>query len=250
MTKPLIGIGADVTSGLEGAEREHAFSFLTYANAVRRAGAIPLLIPPQPENIDELVSGLDGVLLAGGADCDPSIYGEACHPKTSMMDGRRQSNDLALAAATRLQRVPTLGICLGLQMMTVAAGGKLVQDIDSEFTTDIRHASLPGDRARHDVSIASGTRLASIVPYVSLNVNSSHHQSVRTPGDGMTVSATASDGVIEAVEDAAHPFYVGVQWHPEDMEGEGSASSLFSAFVLAARGRAESRRRDETDTSE
>ncbi|HXI12058.1 MAG TPA: gamma-glutamyl-gamma-aminobutyrate hydrolase family protein [Thermoanaerobaculia bacterium] len=241
MTKPLIGIGADVTSGLNTADRERAFSYLTYANAVRQAGAIPLLIPPQPENIDELIGVLDGVLLAGGADCDPSVYGEEAHPTISVMDRRRQSNELALAKATRLGGVPTLGICLGLQMMTVAAGGTLVQDIESEIKTDIQHASAPTDRVRHDIAITSGSRLASIISDASLSVNSSHHQSVRTAGSGLTVSAVAPDGVVEAVEDPDHPFYVGVQWHPEDMQEEGSALSLFTAFIKAASTRAQSR---------
>lgn len=233
MIKPIIGIGTDVQSP-EG-RRESAFTYLTYVEAVRRAGAIPVLIPPQPENAGELMRELDGFLLAGGFDCDPAAYGEQPHPTLEPMDARRQANDLALAEAARKHEVPMLGICLGLQVMNVAAGGTLIQDIDSQHDTEIRHASEPEDRARHDVIIEKGTHLASVLPAVELNVNSSHHQAVRKVGQGLRVTALAPDGIVEGLEDPKHPFYLGVQWHPEDMTGEGSASALFAAFIEAAR---------------
>ena len=234
MNKPIIGIGCDIHR-VEG-ERERAFVYLPYVEAVRRAGAIPLLIPPQPENAEELMNELDGFLLAGGEDCDPAAYGEERHPTvTETCDVRRQSNDLALAEAARRHQVPMLGICLGLQVMNVAAGGTLIQDIDSQHDTEIRHASEPADRARHDVIIEKGTHLASVLSEAELNVNSSHHQAVRKVGQGLRVTALAPDGVVEGVEDPKHPFYLGVQWHPEDMIEEGSASALFAALIEAAR---------------
>ena len=234
MNKPIIGIGSDVQSP-EG-KRERAFVYLNYVEAVRRAGAIPVLIPPQPENADELMAELDGFLLAGGEDCDPAAYGEERHPTvTETMDARRQANDLALAEAARKHNVPMLGICLGLQVMNVAAGGTLLQDIDSQHDTEIRHASEPEDRARHDVIVEKGTQLAGVLPALELNVNSSHHQSIRKVGQGLRVTALAPDGIVEGVEDPRHPFYLGVQWHPEDMTGEDSASALFAAFIEAAR---------------
>jgi putative glutamine amidotransferase len=240
LSKPLIGLGSDIlkTQG----KRDRAFVYLTYCEAIRRAGAIPFLIPPQPENAEEILERVDGLLLAGGFDCDPGVYGEAAHSTVEPMDVRRQENDLALAAAARKQGVPTLGICLGLQVMNVAAGGTLIQDIDSSYDTEIRHASLPEDRKRHDVIVEQGTQLASIVPAAEMNVNSSHHQAVRTLGEGLRVNAHAPDGIIEGAEDPRHPFYVGVQWHPEDMAGEESASTLFAAFLRAARERARERR--------
>ena len=238
MTKPIIGIGSDVQH-VEG-KRDRAFGYLTYVESLRRAGAVPVLIPPQPENAAELVEGLDGILLAGGDDCDPELYGQERHPKVvDLMDARRQANDLSLAKVARERGIPTLGICLGLQMMNVAAGGTLVQDIESDVETEIQHASIPEDRARHDVIIEQGTKLASIVPAVELNVNSSHHQAVGAVAEGLRVTAHAPDGIVEGLEDPRHPFYVGVQWHPEDMAGEGSASTLFGAFVEAARKYAE-----------
>lgn len=239
--KPIIGIGSDILSP-EG-KRESAFAYLTYVEAVRNAGAIPLLIPPQPENAGELMGALDGLLLAGGFDCAPDIYGESAHPTVEPMDLRRQANDLALAGAARKEGVPTLGICLGLQVMNVAAGGTLIQDIDSELETDIRHASEPEDRGRHDVVLERGTKLAGYLSREELSVNSSHHQAVRNVGEGLRVTAHAPDGIVEGLEDPRHPFYLGVQWHPEDMAGEGSASALFAAFLEAARKRAAGRRR-------
>jgi putative glutamine amidotransferase len=237
LTKPIIGIGSDVQH-VEGA-RDRAFAYLTYVDALRRAGAVPVLIPPQPENAAELAQGLDGILLAGGDDCDPGLYGQERHPSVvELGDERRQSNDLTLAKVARERGIPTLGICLGLQMMNVAGGGTLVQDIDSDMETEIQHASIPEDRARHDVIIEQGTKLASIVP-AELNVNSSHHQAVGTVAEGLRVTAHAPDGIVEGLEDPRHPFYVGVQWHPEDMVGEGSAATLFGAFVEAARKYAE-----------
>jgi putative glutamine amidotransferase len=233
MTKPLIGIGSDVLH--EEGERDRAFAYTTYIEALRRAGAVPVLIPPQPENAADIIDGLDGILLAGGEDCDPAVFGEARHPTVHTMDQRRQSNDLTLARVARERGIPTLGICLGVQVMNVASGGTLIQDIASAVETDIDHASEPSDRHRHEVMIEQGTKTAEIIRHDELNVNSSHHQAIGRVADGLRVTAHAPDGIIEGLEDPAHPFYVGVQWHPEDMAGEESASVLFQAFVEAAR---------------
>jgi len=233
MTKPIIGIGSDVTH--KSGERDRAFAYMTYVESLRRAGAVPVLIPPQPENAADIVEGLDGILLAGGDDCDPEIFGEERHPSVEPMDPRRQSNDLTLARLARERGIPTFGICLGVQVMNVAAGGSLIQDIASSVETDIDHASEPSDRHRHEVILEHGTHTAEILHHHELNVNSSHHQAIGRVADGLRVTAHAPDGVIEGLEDPAHPFYVGVQWHPEDMPGENSASVLFQAFVEAAR---------------
>ena len=129
--------------------------------------------------------------------------------------------------------------------MNVAAGGTLIQHIES----DIDHASEPSDRHRHEVAIDGGTRLARIVGERELEVNSSHHQAIKEIGSGLRVTAHAPDGIVEGLEDPRHPFYVGVQWHPEDMSGEESASAIFGAFVEAARKHAEMKRRGATELS-
>ena len=247
MSKPIIGIGSDVY--VHEGERDRAFVYTNYTEALRRAGAIPVIVPPQPENAAEIVAGLDGLLLAGGYDCDPGLYGEDRHPTVETMDERRQQNDLSLAKAARERGIPTLGVCLGLQVMNVAAGGTLIQDIDSAIETEIVHASEPEDRARHDVIVEDGTHLASILGARELNVNSSHHQAIRNVAKGLRVTAHAPDGIVEGLEDPRHPFYLGVQWHPEDLTGEESASRLFAAFVEAARAYAGSKKRLSPDLS-
>jgi len=246
-TKPIIGIGSDVAH--KKGQRDRAFVYTTYTEALRRAGAVAVIIPPQPENAAAIVDSLDGILLAGGDDCDPTAYGETPHPTVEPMDPRRQSNELALARVARERGIPTLGICLGVQVMNVASGGTLIQDIASEVKTEIDHASEPSDRHRHEVLVEKGTRLGRILGKQELEVNSSHHQAIRNVGEGLRVTAHAPDGVIEGLEDPSHPFYVGVQWHPEDMSGEGSASALFGAFVEAARTYAQKKRKASTDLS-
>ncbi len=233
MKKPVIGIGSDVLT--EAGERDRATMYLTYVEAVRRSGALPVIIPPQGENAGELLRALDGLLLAGGGDCDPAEYGEAKHPSVDLMDSRRQSNDLELARAAREQGLPTLGICLGMQVLNIAARGTLIQDIATQHETGIQHVSLPTDRVRHSVRIDPASHLGRIVGTSEIDVNSSHHQAVRILGEGLVATARAADGIIEGLEDPAHPFYLGVQWHPEDMTEESSAASIFKAFIDAAR---------------
>lgn len=247
MTKPLIGIGSDIM--VREGERDRAFVYTTYTDAVRRAGAIPVIIPPQPENAADIVGELDGLLLAGGDDCDPAAYGEARHPSVEPMDPRRQSSDLTLARAARERGIPTLGICLGVQVMNVAAGGTLIQDIASSVDTEIDHASEPADRHRHDVLVEASTRLGGILGARELNVNSSHHQAIGRVAEGLRVTAHAPDGIVEGLEDPAQPFYLGVQWHPEDMAEEESASTLFGAFVDAARKYSEQKKKAATEMS-
>jgi putative glutamine amidotransferase len=245
--KPIIGIGSDLhhTPG----KRDRAFAYTSYVESLRQAGAVPVIIPPQPENAPVIVAGLDGILLAGGDDCDPNVYGEDRHETVEPMDPRRQDNDLTLARLARQRGIPTLGICLGMQMMNVAAGGSLIQDIPSAVESDIEHVSVPEDRARHDVFVDPATRLASILGNRELNVNSSHHQAIREVGAGLQVTAHAPDGIIEGLEDPKHPFYIGVQWHPEDMKGEGSAAAIFGAFIEAARDYSREKKQASTEMS-
>ncbi|MGK2859305.1 MAG: gamma-glutamyl-gamma-aminobutyrate hydrolase family protein [Thermoanaerobaculia bacterium] len=240
--RPLIGIGCDIEPSPRGEGRELMYAYGTYLDAIESADAIGLILPPFAEAIERILPSLDGVVLAGGDDLDPAAYGEEDVACGGLLDKRRQEHDLALARATRARGIPTLGICLGAQILNVAAGGSLVQDIPSAIPDALRHSGRTGTRRRHIVSVEPASRLASILGGASVEVNSGHHQSVKEPGDGLVVVARSSDGVVEAVEDPAHPFYVGVQWHPEEMLAEESASRLFAAFRDAANALCRSRK--------
>jgi putative glutamine amidotransferase len=240
--KPLIGIGCDIEPSPHGEGRELMYAYGTYLEAIEAAGAVPLILPPIEEALERTLPILDGVILAGGDDLDPGSYGEANVACRGLLDGRRQRHDLALARAARAARIPTLGICLGAQLINVAAGGPLVQDIGSSVDDALKHSGRTGRRGRHRVTIEPGSRLASVLRTTDVDVNSGHHQSVKSPGAGLSIVARSGDGVVEAIEDAELPFYVGVQWHPEEMLAEESAQRLFGAFVDAARSFRQQRR--------
>lgn len=242
MAKPLIGIGCDVAPVSSDEVRERGYVYATYLEAIARAGGTPILLPVQASDLSHVVAMLDGLVLAGGDDIDPAAYGEENRACGVLLDARRQRNDLELARLARTHELPLLGICLGAQLMNVATGGTLVQDIPSECSGALEHRGGAGKRRRHVIDVEHGSRLASVLRTTSVDVNSGHHQSVREPGEGLRVVARTADGVVEAVEDASHPFYFGVQWHPEDMAGEESAELLFAAFLEAARRRGASRR--------
>lgn len=232
MTRPLIGIAADILKQEGGPER--AFAYLTYLDSVQRAGGAPLILPPIASNAGEVLERIDGLLMVGGNDCDPAVFGEQPHPSIVLIDQRRQDHELKLARLSRAMRLPTLGICLGMQMMAIAAGGTLIQDIESQSPSPIRHTGPVGNRSRHEIATESGSRVEAIIGTSRCTVNSSHHQAIRSPGRGLLATAHADDGIIEAIEDPEHPFYVGVQWHPEDLSRERAADPLFRAFVTAA----------------
>jgi putative glutamine amidotransferase len=162
-------------------------------------------------------------------------------PPGELPAGGRLGVDLALARLARERSIPILGICLGSQILNVAAGGTLVQDIPSQVPGALEHRGNTGNRKRHVVEVARGSRLAAILGETSVNVNSGHHQAVRDVGHGLSVVAKSSDGIVEAIEDPLLPFHVGVQWHPEEMLEEVSADRLFAALVEAAGSRAERR---------
>jgi putative glutamine amidotransferase len=192
--------------------------------------------------LDEAMAGIDGVLLTGGEDIEPSLYNEDRHPATKDAEPGRDDLELAIARRAIDADLPIFAICRGLQVMNVAAGGTLVQDIPSEVGQLVSHDQRePRDLEAHTVRIKPGSRLAEalaseIDDHGETRVNSRHHQAVGTLAPGMDVTAVAPDGITEAIERADRRFCVAVQWHPENFHRSGRFSGLFEAFVKSARG--------------
>jgi putative glutamine amidotransferase len=219
-----------------------------YIRSSEGAGLIPLAVPPltDPAAAGEIIRAAGGLLLTGGEDVDPSLYGETLHPSVSGTNPLRDATELALLAAAREQRRPVLAICRGIQLLNVALGGTLVQDLPSQRPSAIRH-DQPNDRdARtHDVAIVPGTRLAAATGATEMAVNSYHHQAVNRLASGLRVTATAPDGVIEGVElEDPDWWLIAVQWHPEDLTTDARSwdRGIFKAFAEEiTRGRTVSR---------
>jgi putative glutamine amidotransferase len=214
---------------------------ISYVNAVIRAGAAPLLIPHLADAplLRSLYNVLDGLLLTGGEDIDPVHYGETRHEKCGAISPERDETELVLTRWAMQEDKPLLAICRGIQVLNVALGGSLYQDITAQVPGAERHAWYPGfprDRHSHTLDIPPQTRLAQISGTTSLPVNSLHHQAVKDLAPGLVVVARAQDGIVEAVEAPDHPFAVGVQWHPEELaNGDVRAQRLFDALAKASR---------------
>lgn len=185
----------------------------------------------------------DALVLGGGVDVDPARYGSALRLGANVeVDAERDELDFSLLAEALRAKRPVLGICRGLQVINVALGGTLVQDLDTERPSEVVHQNESDEKTRRDhrVRITPGTRLASIAGEGELAVNSRHHQAIARVAPGLAVTATAEDGVAEAVESLDSPSSLGgwlmaVQWHPENLAGDAASSGLFSEFVRAAR---------------
>lgn len=230
--KPIIGITASWDE-----ERQASVLPYTYVDAVLEAGGIPFLIPMVGKSeAEELLSKVDGVVFPGGADIDPQRYMERPHQKLGSINPRLDELELNVARLALERRVPILGICRGCQVVNVAAGGSLVQDIPSQVGGAMKHSQdAPRWYGTHEVILEEGSMVADIFETRRLVVNSYHHQSVRDPGDGLTVSGRALDGVVEAVE-AKQGFVLLIQWHPEGMWRHNPLFvKPFKAFVEAAK---------------
>jgi putative glutamine amidotransferase len=208
-----------------------------YEAAVTRAGARAVVLDlAQPTEIS--MAGIDGLVLTGGGDVDPLLYGQEPHPTFSPDDAGRDEAEIALARAALAARMPMLAICRGVQVLNVAAGGSLVQDIPSAIPQALDHGVETSPSAiAHDVWVTAGSQLAQLLAERldgdTLAVNSRHHQAVQDVAPGFVVGATAPDGVIEAIEAPAQPFCVGVQWHPENFWRTGEFRALFEGLVAA-----------------
>ena len=228
--RPVIGITTYAQEASWGVWRLPAALIpLAYVEAVEEAGGRPVLVPPSEEGVEETIAALDGIVFSGGADVDPARYGADAHPETDSPQAHRDAGELALLRAALERDLPVLAVCRGFQLLNVARGGDLVQHLPEAVGHDA-HKEVPGTFSQHPVDVKDGTRLAGLIGARS-DVASHHHQALGRVGDGLTETAWAQDGTLEAVEDASRRFAVGVQWHPE----AGEDQALFEGLVREAR---------------
>jgi putative glutamine amidotransferase len=234
--RPFIGITSELGRNSLGQPQSHLNA--AYSRAVVEAGAAPLVIPSDtdPDACASLVSGLDGILLSGGGDIEPWRYqGNPAAPLIEV-SAARDELELGLVRLAAELGKPFLGICRGCQVVNVALGGSLYEDLDTEPGSGVRH-NVPGKESpvpAHDVRVEAGSLLAQVLDRVELGVNSHHHQGLRNIPTTLRISARAPDGLAEAVELPEHPFGLALQWHPEWLIHQEWTRRLFTAFVLAA----------------
>jgi putative glutamine amidotransferase len=209
----------------------------TYVRALESAGLIPLVVPPlvNTESVRAILARVDGLLLTGGEDVEPSLYRQPRSSRCGEPNLERDHTEIALVKAAREMRLPVLAICRGPQLLNVALGGTLIQDIASEVPGALAHNAREDRAARvHDVSIDADSKLADAIGATEITVNSLHHQSVRDVAPGMRVSAVAPDGIVEGIESDSDDWWaLGVQWHPEEMNDspEPWDRGIFKAFA-------------------
>ena len=231
---PTIGITLPSRAGEPKAQRHAERLTAWYRAAIEAHGARVIELPPD----DLLIApdGLDGIVLTGGGDVHPRHYGQRPHPKLGQVDEARDRFELRLSQAALTRGIPLLGVCRGAQVLGVALGGDLTQDIDSQVEDAEKHPA--GDRgmaSHHWVEIAPDSRLSTVMGARRVRVNSSHHQANARLGPGVRKAAWSQDGVIEAIEWGGENFVLGVQWHPERMWRRAPRQRrLFDAFVAAA----------------
>jgi len=239
--KPLIGVCPDFNAGNRpdmGGKEPTYFLRARYLSAIEEAGGIPIILPfvTGPE-LPRLLGSLQGLLLTGsGSDLSPTLYGERQRFRYTVMSRQRSHFEIEMARIAVQTHQPLLGICGGMQSINVALGGTLFQDITSQVTSALQHQQkTKATRHCHSVQVKPQSLLDRIIGKKTFRVNSSHHQSVKDLAPALTASAVAPDGVIEAIESSAHPFFLGVQWHPEFLyERDPHARQLFQAFLKAA----------------
>lgn len=224
---PIIGITT------YGRNDDHRFTLpADYVDAVRRAGGIPILIPPGEERFDQLLPLLDGVILSGGGDIDPAIYGGSQHETIYSLDAERDQSELALTHRILAEQVPLLAICRGTQVLNVALGGTLIEHLPDEVGEAVAHRVPPRNPIAHPVTVKTDSQLAAIVGQSEIMTTSWHHQAIRQLAPSLNVVAYAPDGTIEAVEMPDYPWLIGVQWHPElSAKGDPLQQRLFDALV-------------------
>lgn len=229
--RPLIGITTSART-----DSGHFRLSTSYVDAVRRAGGIPILLPPGEPFQEELLARLDGLILSGGGDVDPAVYGGTPHPTMFSINAERDESELALVRQLVEHGTPALCICRGAQVANVALGGTLVEHLPDEVGEEVIHrgpAESPG--SLHAVKVQPDSRLAEVMGQAEVRPTSWHHQAARDVAPGLQVVAQAADGTIEALEMPDHPWLIAVQWHPElTAANDPSQQRIFEALVEAA----------------
>ena len=231
--KPLIAMFGNVKD--DGA----VSLFSSYSNAIEAAGGIPVIVPyaDKKATLGELLARCDAYFFTGGADIHPSRYGEECSPHCGETQPLRDELELAAFPTVFATGKPILGVCRGHQLINVALGGTLCQDLPGECPTGINHRqSAPKTEPSHEIVIAPNTPLAALIGKERMMGNSFHHQAVKTLGKELAVMATAEDGTVEATYHVSHPYLRSYQWHPERLSPfDGDNLRLFADFVSACR---------------
>ena len=210
-----------------------------YEESIRRAGADVLVVDPSGPRPEHVIASVDGLVLTGGGDVQPSLYGATAHPTIELAEEGRDEYEIALVRLATEADLPVLAICRGLQVLNVARGGTLVQDISDQVGTAVIHrVPTPRDATAHEISLRRGSLLERVLNESThgtgtRGVNSRHHQAVKEIGADLIVTATAPDGVVEAAEDPRRRFLIGVQWHPENFCRTGEFRQLFEGFIRA-----------------
>lgn len=231
-TRPLIGLNCDYQSDPRYTVRDQIGLYTPYYQALLSAGALPVVVPIVDDRaaLTEYLNCLDGLMFTGGEDIPPQAYGQKRHPATKECHPRRFAHDRLLAEAVLQREIPVLAICMGMQVVNVAYGGTLLQDIQ----TDIQHTPIdPGNDSYHSIVIEDENLLRQILEANEIEVNSAHHQAVEKLAPGLRVLAHAPDGIMEAVQMTDREFFLGVQWHPERIVERPEQLRLFEAFVSA-----------------
>lgn len=237
MTNPIIGVTCYRFLNSQGYPKQSINE--SYIHSLLKAGACPVMIPSglNDTNIQDLLSHLDGLMLTGGGDIHPKFYGSADHPLVSEIDVDRDEIELSLLKHCLSLKMPVLGICRGFQLINVGLGGTLYEDIQDQNSTANKH-DFDSDFARsflaHEVNLIPGSKLAEIFGETHIMVNSLHHQGIRLLSDQVEASASAPDGIIEALQIRDYPYGIAVQWHPEEMQTDPKMRALFLSFTQAA----------------
>ena len=229
--KPIIGVTASLVSGKITIDQDVVTSVLM-------AGGIPYILPYTKDmnTLENILTNINALLLSGGVDIDPTLFGEEPIPGLGEIMPERDELEFALIKRALQSNLPILAICRGIQMLNVAAGGNMYQDIYSQKAEVLQHSQrAPRTHLSHFVQIKKNTLLRSILGSDYFKVNSFHHQAVKDPAPGFVISAISSDGVVEAIESQKHRFVLGVQWHPENLTAFDDISKrIFSSFIHSA----------------